>query len=188
MRFLEYFHKNVKNIKLVDKRDSPLMKTINLLIKAGNALRITNIKDDPSTPRDESFMGGYGTTIGSTIYESPSWRWDDPPSPHMLHELTHVVQFSPGMALRYIFSSEARMYFESECVQTEMLLDKRRACAPLWFERKVEQFKKYGCDEAAIRSILRRRAVEVLDGKPLHNPKLVHNVYMEWMKKYDDPA
>lgn len=176
MHFLEYFSKNVAKIKLVDKKDSALMKTIDALLKASNALRITDI---------HSFMTGYGTTIGHTIYESPGWKWSDAPTPHILHELTHVVQFSPRMAMRYIFSPKWRMYYESECVQAEMLLEPRRAHGPLWFENKVHQFERYGCDKQLVKSTLRRRVIEVLDGQPLANPKKVHGAYKEWMKRYD---
>lgn len=176
MHFLEYFNRNVAKIKLVDKKDSALMKTIDVLLKAGNALRITDI---------DAFMTGYGTTIGNTIYESPGWEWDAEPTPHVLHELTHVVQFSPLVAVRYVFSPKWRMYYESECVQTEMLLDPRRAHGPLWFEQKVDQFQKYGCNSKQIRSILRRRVLEVLSGNPLPNPKKVHDAYKGWMGQYE---
>jgi hypothetical protein len=176
MFFLEYFNRNVAQIRLVDKKDSTLMKTINALLKASNALKITDIN---------SFMTGYGTTIGRTIYESPGWKWSDEPTPHVLHELTHVVQFSPRMAMRYIFSPKWRMYYESECVQTEILLEPTRAHGPLWFEHKVSQFEKYGCDRQMIRSILRRRVIEVLDKQPLANPKKVHDAYKGWMRKYE---
>lgn len=183
MTFLEYFDKNVTKIKLIDKKRSPLMKTINGLITVGNKLGISDIADDPKTDHDESFMGGYGTTIGKKIYESPAWTWDKEPSTHVLHELTHVLQYSTIMALRYVFSSQWRMYYESECVQAEIMFAPEINRDERWMARQVLQFRGYGCNEGMIRRMILDRMEEVTKGEPREDPARVYGAYLKWKEE-----
>ena len=179
MTFLEYFDKNVMHIRLVDKDDSWFMKLIAGLLAIGNFLHITNIKDDPTTERDESFMGGYGTTIGNGVYDNPGWSWDKEPTTHVVHELCHAVQSSIKMGLRYVFSTEWRMFYESECVQCEIL------CFPgqrsdAWFERRVRQFVKYGVEESVVRRELSKRLEELDRAEPRASAARVADALTFW--------
>ena len=174
MTFLEYFNKNVKKIKLVDKKKSWFMRTINFFITIGNFLHLSNIKD---------FLGSYGTTIGRTIYDSPGWSWNKEPSPYVLHELTHVVQFNTLMALRYIFSPKWRMYYESECVQAEILLDPVTAQRDDWMDRRIRQFKGYGCKEEDIKKTIYHRTNEIRTHSVRNNPKIVFDAYLKWKRE-----
>lgn len=183
MSFLEYFNQHVISIKLVDKDDSWFMKTIAVLLAVGNFLRITNIRDNPHTERNESFMGGYGTTIGHTVYDNPGWAWDLAPNTHVVHELCHVVQASILQGLRYVFSSRWRMFYESECVQAEILCFPGRR-SELWFERRVRQFVKYGIKEKIVRKNLTKRIEEIEQAEPRASSARVADAYAMWQNAH----
>jgi hypothetical protein len=186
MSFLRWFSQNVTKIKLVDKDDSWFMKAINFFITLGNLLHICSIKDDPNTDRDESFMGGYGTTIGTTVYDNPGWNWDMKPTPHIVHELTHAVQ-SHGvwMALRYVFDVKWRMFYESEAVQAEILCFPDRSRDERWMARRVKQFQGYGVsDESLIRRTLQARLNEAAEGNPRASARVVFEAYTTWSQEY----
>lgn len=174
MSFLEYFNKNVTKIRLVDKKKSWFMRLISFFITLGNKLSICNIND---------FITGYDTTIGRTIYAYPAWSWDQAPSSHILHELTHVAQFNLIMAIRYIFSSKWRMYYESECVQAELLFDPKAAQSSNWMNRRVKQFKGYGCKEGDIRSAIHHRMREIQTNSVKKNPRVVFDAYLKWKRE-----
>ena len=180
MPFLEYFSKKVLKIKLVDKDDSWFMKAINFFLIIGNWLNITNIKDDPETEWDESFMGGYGTTIGHTIYDNPGWTWDRGASPHVVHELTHAVQYSLWMAITYIFNKRKRMYWESECVQSEVLCFPDYPRGEPWIQRRVQQFQKYGVPPSVARAEIVKRLDEIRENKPTKSARIVWEAYEAW--------
>ena len=170
--FLEYFRDEVVPIKLVDKRCSRFMKLIALLLTVGHALRIVGIDG-------KTFMKSYGTTIGKTIYDNPGWYWHLTPSTHICHELCHTVQFSFLMALRYVFSTKWRMFYESECVQCELL------CFPgerheLWMEARVDQFKKYGIKERIVRQELTKRLEELARAEPRASSARVADALTFW--------
>lgn len=196
MAFLRYFNENVMRIRLVDKDDSWFMKTIAFFLTITNALGITNIKDDPNTHRDESFMGGYGTTIGisffglfwilrPTIYDNPGWNWKMSPTPHIVHELTHTIQpRGVWMAIRYLFSERWRMFYESEAVQAEMLCFPERVRDENWMRRRVAQFRGYGIkNEIMIRQTLEQRLEEAESGSPRASANAVFNAYGSWRQE-----
>lgn len=183
MTFLEYFNRNVVPIKLIDKDNSWFMKLIAGLLAIGNFFHITNIRDNPHTEHDESFMGGYGTTIGHTIYDNPGWSWNTEPNTHVCHELCHAVQASFKMGVRYIISPRWRMFYESECVQCEVL------CFPgprgrSWYERRVSQFVKYGIPEWLVREELRKRLAEIDDAKFRASAAKVAKAYTLWKNEH----
>ena len=180
MSFLEYFRDNVLKIRLVDKDDSWFMKLINVFLIIGNALKITNIKDDPETEWDESFMGGYGTTIGHTIYDNPGWTWDKPASEHVFHELGHAVQSSIGMMISYVTSKEKRMYWESECVQCEMVFNPSRDRGESWMARRVKQFAGYGIPEEVCRRELTARLEEFQEGRLTKTAQVLADAKEAW--------
>jgi hypothetical protein len=170
--FLRYFHDEVIPIKLVDKRDSKFMQLIAFLLTIGKALRIVDIDG-------ETFMKSYGTTIGKTIYDNPGWRWELAPNTYVCHELCHTVQFSFLMALRYVFSTRWRMFYESECVQCELLCfpGKRHAS---WMEIRVTQFRKYGIKEHIVRQELNKRLEEIARAEPRASAARVFDAYTFW--------
>jgi len=180
--FLTYFSRTTCKIRLVDKDNSWFMKLIAFCLTILNALKITNIKDDPDTERDESFMGGYGTTIGTTIYDHPGWDWGMEPSPFMVHELAHAVQsHGPLMALRYVFNPNWRMFYESEAVQAEILCFPERARHEKWMKRRIDQFKKYGVSSAVlILQTLEKRIEEAEQGNPRTSAQVVWQAYSAW--------
>jgi len=180
MSFLEYFRDNVLKIRLVDKDDSWFMKMINVFLLIGNALNITNIKDDPETEADESFMGGYGTTIGRTIYDNPGWEWHKSPSEHVFHEVGHAVQFSVWMAITYVFSAERRMYWESECVQCEMVWNPDRKRDDKWMARRARQFAGYGIPEEVCRRELAARLEEFQEGRLTKTAQVLADAKKAW--------
>lgn len=183
MTFLEYAHQHLVPIKLVDKRKSWLMRVVNFFLTIGNALRITNIRDNPHTERDESFMGGYGTTIGHGIYYSPAWPWDMEPCSFMVHELTHAEQASFKQAVRYVFSARWRMFYEGECVQAEILCFPGRR-SEIWFARRVAQFVKYGIKEKIVREELTKCIEELKRGEPRASASHVASLYARWRREY----
>ncbi len=183
MTFLKYFHENVVPIKLIDKDDSWFMKLIAGLLAIGNFFRITNIRDNPHTEYDESFMGGYGTTIGRTIYDNPGWSWDLKPSSHVCHELCHAVQASFKMGVRYVFSPRWRMFYESECVQCEILCFPGRR-SKTWYERRVSQFVKYGVPEKIVREELDKRLAELERAEPRASAARVADAYTFWKSEH----
>jgi len=188
MKFLRYFNKNVTKIRLVDKDDSWFMKAINFFLMVGNALHLCNIKDDPDTSRDESFMGGYGTTIGTTVYDNPGWNWDMSVTPHIVHELTHAVQ-SHGiwMALRYVFNEKWRMFYESEAVQAEILCFPNCPRNEQWVQRRVQQFMGYGIkDEHMVRRTLLARLNEVVDETPRASANVVFKAFEDWKQEQEE--
>jgi len=112
MTFLEYFSESVRHIYLVERSESRLMRLCNLGLRITNRLGWSSIKN---------FMTAYCTTIARTIYAHPRWPRDMQPRPLMVHELTHVLQWSLLYALRYLLSKRWRLRYESEAIQTEML-------------------------------------------------------------------
>lgn len=197
MTFLQYFNEHTQQIRLVDKNDSWLMKTAAFFLTITNALHITNIKDDPSTERDESFMGGYGTTIGisffglfwilrPTIYDNPGWNWHMGPTPFVVHELTHTIQpRGLWMAVKYLLSSRWRMFYESEAIQAEVLCFPDVLRNDTWMRRRISQFNGYGIDDdVMIRQMLEQRIEEAEAGNPRASAKLVHETYLAWRDKH----
>lgn len=179
--FLVFFNRTTAKVRLVDKKKSWFMKLINFFITIGNALHICNIKDDPTTERDESFMGGYGTTIGHTIYDHPGWEWDREASPFVVHELTHVVQdYGLWMRWRYVFDPHWRMFYESEAVQAEILCFPDRVRNERWMKRRISQFRGYGINATTVLQALERRIEEAAEGNPRASAKVVHEAYLAW--------
>jgi len=175
MTFLKYFDKHVIHIKLVDKDDSWFMKLISFFLAIGNFLHITNI---------QNFMGGYGTTIGHTLYDNPGWDWDAEPDTHKCHELCHAVQASIKMSLRYLFRPEWRMFYESECAQCEILCFPDLVRGDIWFERRVRQFVAYGIKEKIVRRELTKRLDEIERGEPRSSAARVAHCLIAWRSEH----
>ena len=166
MTFLEYFNKNVHKVKLVDKRKSRFMRAI------AWALSVLGIMG-----RDE-FLDNFTTTIGSRIYTQKHLDWDNP-SPLMFHELTHVLQFSFLMAVRYLLSSKWRMRYESEAVQSVVLCTDLKPTTA-WMDRMVRQFTKYRIDETTIRNEIVDRISEARRNLPLENARRVYYAWRDY--------
>lgn len=170
MSFLQYFHKNVTKIKLVEKKKSSFMRFLNFCLTITNTLKITNIVD---------FLGAYGTTIGHTVYESPVWKWEREPLPHMVHELTHVLEWSLWYALEFLFSSRRRAYYESVCIQSEWMIFPQHMTA-YNIENRARKLVGYGIDHHTALRILRERANEINNGNPRKESRRMKEVYEAW--------
>lgn len=171
MEYLEYYHKERRNVRLVDKRRSLLMRAVNVILVIAAKMKLASIGD---------FMGGYVTTIGRSIYSSPAWTWGTKVQPIVVHELTHVEQWSFMYALKYIFSSKFRMVAESICVQAEMLCYPDRFTNYEALESRAIHFVPYGINYMQALNILRVRAEEVSRGEPQPAAKRVHEVFRAW--------
>jgi hypothetical protein len=112
MSFLIYFSTTIRRIHLVDKKTSWLMRATNLGLLITNKLGWTNIPN---------FLTDWTTTLRHSIYSSPRWTWDMAPSPILVHELTHVLQWNFLYVLRYLLSPTWRCRYEAEAIQAEML-------------------------------------------------------------------
>lgn len=170
MDFLPYFNEHVTKIKLVEKPKSWFMKLINFGLSITNWLKVTDIKN---------FLTSYGTTIGNVIYDSPKWPWDKKPSPHMVHELTHVIQWGAGYMLSYLFSPMKRAFYESVCIQSEWLIFPETGT-----ERNVmvraDRLIGYGIEYAAATRMLEDRLEEVREGFPQEESKRMKEAYEAW--------
>lgn len=173
MDFLPYFHKNVARIRLVDKQRSWLMRTINICLLITNTLKITNI---------QKFLTNYGTTIGHTIYDSPAWTWSSPMTPHMFHELTHIMQWSFLYAIRYLISARWRAHYESVCIQTEWAMFPKLMSAESVMAR-AQQLTGYGIKYSTALATLNNRAKELELGIPQKEVRKMKAEYEEW--KYE---
>jgi len=173
MDFLPYFHKNVARIKLVDKQRSWFMKAINTCLTITNALKITNI---------QRFLTNYGTTIGHTIYDSPAWTWSSPMTPHMFHELTHVMQWSFKYAMRYLLNSKWRAHYESVCIQTEWAMFPKLVNAESIVAR-AQNLAGYGIKYSTALVMLNNRAKELELGILQKEARKMRAEYEAW--KYE---
>lgn len=116
--FITFFStENQVNTRLVRKDTSILMKFLKWCLKITDGLSITAIGD----------FSKYSTTVGRTIYTSQviidqctGMDAHPVPSPHILHELTHVLMWSPAYAIRYLLSKSYRIEVEVACFLTEM--------------------------------------------------------------------
>ncbi len=174
MNFLPYFHKNVAKIKLVDKQRSWFMRTINIFLKITNALKITNI---------QKFLTDYGTTIGHTIYDCPAWTWNSHMTPHMFHELTHVMQWNLLYAVRYLINAKWRAHYESVCIQAEWAMFPKLMNAENVVAR-AHQLTGYGIKYSTALVMLNNRSKELELGIPQKEVKKMKTEYEEW--KYEE--
>ena len=171
--FIKYFNDHVSRVRVVLKRSSLLMKTLSFFMQLGSKLGITKIDS-------KTFMNDYTTTIGSTIYCNET-TVDSEPNTLIVHELCHVLQFKNGcMPLHYIFSPKRRMYYESECVQAEILCYPGVERGVQWMERRVNQFKSYGIKENIIREELNKRITEVKENRAKDRPRKVWRTLYLW--------
>jgi hypothetical protein len=175
MSFLNYFSVMCKTIEIINKYDSSLMKLINFFLKIGNLLGLCSITD---------FMMGYVTTIGNKIYSYPKWNWGEFASPCTVHELTHVILWSKAYALKYIFSKKWRLYYESICIQTEMLCFPNLKTDTKEFERRADMLSYYGIPKINAIKELSKRIEEVQKGSPHPSAIMVYNVYKEWTGRF----
>lgn len=170
MDFLNYFNEKVCKIRLVEKTDSAFMKLINFGLAITNFLGITDIKD---------FLTGYGTTIGRTIYDHPKWAWSKPVTPHVVHELTHVLEWSFWYALQYLFSARLRAYYESVCIQTEWIIFPK-LFSPEALLKRADKLVSYGISRAKAVRTLEERALEIDNDNPQPLAKRMKEIYEAW--------
>lgn len=174
LSFLRYFSSEVTAIQLVDKRESFLMRAANVGLNITNQLGWSDIKN---------FMTGYGTTIGRTIYECPSWPWTRLPEPHVVHELTHVVEWiNNGLRYpaSYLLSAHARCYWESVCIQAEMLCYPDICRTDKYVGSRIVMLEGYGIKESLASTALEERLKEVAENKPRIEAKTVFDLYSAW--------
>lgn len=172
MRFIEYYHRNGRKIRLVDKEKSWFMKAINWFLMLAGKLKLASIQD---------FMTRYVTTIGRSIYASPTWTLEYEERPRTVHELCHVEQWGLWYAITYVVSKKARMLAESTCVQAEMM------CFPEKYSNDIDKinnrakhFVPYGIPyEMSVEYLLERQR-EVLAGKPLRAAARIAELWSTW--------
>lgn len=170
-----YFSTMVYRIRIVPKSKSRLMRIINAILWLSNKLGITNIR---------GFMTEYATTIHRVIY----WPDDQAgmhmePDDRMLHEMTHTLEYKYRGArydLGFIFVPRLRALYETICVQTNMLLDPRKATQAYIISR-IEQFVNYGIRKSIVRKELNDRLLEVTEGCPQLESQETANAYKEWL-------
>lgn len=171
MGFARYFNVNVCRVRIVRKEESKFMRFLAACLWLTDKLGITNIGD----------FYGYVTTIGYTIYGPKGWDMDMPVNRTLLHELTHVTQHHiHGLkySLLYLLSSNKRAYYESVCVQTEMM-HSLTVCTPKAIEYRAQKLVKYGCKYERALSELKTRAIELEHQKPQRCSKEVINAYQQ---------
>jgi hypothetical protein len=170
LAFLPYFQiRTGRQLRLIDKQKSWFMRLINVLLTIGNTLGLCSIAD---------FMTGYTTTIGRSVYSSPPWMLPMPPSSHVVHELTHVMQWGFLYCLRYVFSPKWRLVYEVACHHTSMLCypDKRTKAN---CERAARKLVGYGVKYTdALRLLLDALKEE----RPSPASKAVYDVFQAWQE------
>jgi hypothetical protein len=167
----QYRELSGKNVKLVDKEKSLLMKFINLCIRIGNFLGLCDITH---------FLQDYTTTIGHTIYTQPAdiKKWEEGGVDQLLiHELTHVEQWCFKMPLEYIFSKNGRAYYESECVLAELLCFRNSIKNIVPTKGLVKEYAKYGIDTEIMLDILTRQLYRAQYGSIPENPRTVVDIF-----------
>lgn len=156
--FAEYFNEHVCSFQAVPKSKSILMKIIAGILWLANKLKITNIQD---------FMGNYATTLHATIY----WPEKDPnvgDGSRFRHELTHVMEWKyrgSRYDLEYFFNKKKRAFYETICVQTNMILDKTKQTQS-YIISLIPSFVAYGIPKEIVRKELNDRLTEVLENRP----------------------
>ena len=170
--FRTYFNLHVRKVRIIVKSKSPLMKIIAGILWLSNKLGITNIQD---------FMGNYATTIHDRIY----WPSSDPymdDSPRLFHELTHVLEWhyrGVKYDLEYIFSRSKRTYYETVCVQTNMLINPKLQ-SQAYVASCTNQFANYGIPKSMVRKELNNRLIEAVEKRPQAESSLVAAAYRDW--------
>jgi hypothetical protein len=158
-----------RRLRLVDKQKSWFMHLINGLLTIGNTLGLCSIAD---------FMTTYTTTIGRTVYSPQPWTLSMEPSPHVVHELTHVMQWSFLFFWRYIFSPKWRLVYEVACHHTSMLCyPERRTRANC--ERAARKLVGYG---AKYTDALRLLLDALKEERPSPASKTVYEVFQAWQE------
>jgi len=172
MTFLNHFCSEMHKVVFKDKATAPLMKLVALLIAVGNRLKICDIRN---------FITDYVTTIGNRIYAHPRWNYATEPSPLVLHELTHVVFWSTTYALRYLLSKKWRLYYESVCIQTEMMCF-TRCRSNAYIKIKARMLEGYGIRYSDAVNELAKRLHEVETNR--HHPEAakVYYLYADWQR------
>jgi hypothetical protein len=162
-------------VKIVPKSKSRLMRIINGILWLSNKLGITNIR---------GFMTEYATTIHRTVY----WPDDQAgmhmePNDRMLHEFAHTLLWK-YRGLRYdlgfIFVPRLRALFETICVQTNMLLDARKA-TQAYIVGRIEQFVNYGISKEIVRKELNARLTEINEKCPQLESQETAEAYKAWL-------
>jgi hypothetical protein len=170
--FLPYFQMRTgRRLRLIAKQKSWFMRLINVFITIGNAFGLCSIDD---------FMTGYTTTIGRTVYAAQPWTLTMEPSPHVVHELTHVMQWGFLFFWRYIFSPKWRLIYEVQAHHTSMLCypDKR---TKVNCERAAKKLVGYGAKYAdALRLLLDALKEE----RPSPASKTVYEVFQAWQETH----
>ena len=174
MEYIEYYHKERQPVKLVDKGRSWLMKAVGFILFLAGKMKLASI---------DNFVGGYVTTIGRSIYASPPWTNQTRVSPIVVHELTHVEQWSFSYALGYIFSPKYRMNAEAICVQAEALCFPDRFADDKYIEQRALHFVPYGVNFIQAVNILRVRVEEAKRGVPQKAASTIFELFKEWQKK-----
>lgn len=180
MRFIKFYHTYGKKLRLVDKKKSWFMKTINWFLMLANKMNMASIQD---------FMTGYVTTIGRTIYASPAWTMEFPEKPVTVHELCHVEQWSLWYAITYVLSKKKRMLAESTCVQAAMM------CFPEEYEVGIididkirciaKNFVPYGIPLELCVSQLIARQQEVINGNPQRAAANIRALWLQWQTEVE---
>ena len=171
--FLHYFNRTVSKVRVVRKTSSSFMQALAGFMDIAVAFRASNINR-------ERFLTEFTTTIGDTIY-SNRILMDSEPTPIIVHELCHVLQFKKSsMPWEFLFRPSRRMFYESECVEAEILCFPNLRRGNEWFERHVEQFKDYGIKESIVRRELQARLDEIQRGEFLARPLRVSLAYSAW--------
>jgi hypothetical protein len=175
MSFVEYINNtpNKVKIKIKNKNSSILMKLINFFLRITNVLKITHIKD---------FMTKYVTTIGYTIYGGPNWSNNMMFNLTLLHEIVHVMEHHHrGLkySLGYIFSPNARCFYESICYQAEAEIEPRRRSIS-YVDSRVDALMKYGIRKDVAQRELRKRIEEIEAGQLRPESGCVVAWYRRW--------
>lgn len=172
MPFPRYFDKYVTSVKIVQKSKSWFMRLLASCLWVLNQLKVTAIKD---------FMGGYITTIGNTIYGSGNWSMSMTTTTTLMHELTHVCEgkLDPLYSVKYLFSANRRAFYESVCIQTEMLYDRDLRSAN-YATKRARFLVAYGVPFKTALEECIKRLDEVKTGRPQLAASMVFDAYNAW--------
>jgi len=126
-----------------------------------------------------NFLTRYTTAVGSSIYASPKWDLDLVPTAHHVHELTHVLLWSFGYAVSYVFDRHRRLFYESVCIQTSML------CFPefqtlRYLTHQARMLVGYGVSLSMALDELQHRLQEIKLGRPHSVAARVAETYAAW--------
>lgn len=170
--FIQYFNRCVTRVVVLPKTSSNFMLKLGDILNIASAFGITDINK-------AQFLSQYTTTIGDTIY-SNILTVESAPSPLMIHELCHILQFLyKKMPIQYVVSRQSRAYYESEAIQATMLAFPETFNSN-YIDKRVLHLKAYGIPARVAELAIRDRIGEVERNKVPDRPRRVNDALRAW--------